>query len=185
MSRKAPILLLSLTTALLLTGGCFVSTDYSTDRGVDRIVLDEIGRDKIANRVHFELGPMATGLAKFVANRVDDAEEAAPFLDCVNRVEVTITELTGLGDLRALRWHERLSDRYEEEGWELLVRVRDRSENVLVMYKAGREKIEEMLVIVLEPRELVAVKVGGKLDDLIAVALDDDHFGKHLAGSIQ
>jgi hypothetical protein len=185
MSLKTTTIFFVVTAALLLTGGCFVSTDYDSDRGIDRIVIDEIGRDKVTNRVHFKLGRLATGLAKFVVKRVDEGDEVGPFLACVKQVEVTITELRGLSNLRDLRWHERLSARYENNGWELLVRVRDGRENVLIMYKPGKEKIKEMLVVALMPTELVTVKVGGKLDDLIVVALDDQHFGKHLAESIQ
>jgi hypothetical protein len=123
--------------------------------------------------VELSVGPVGLGLVRFVTSLIPDAREARPYLKDVSRVQVgvyeaTVTSTAGLSMPKKLR-------ALLDDGWEVAIRMRDEDEAVWLLYRADDESIREVFVVVLNPDELVLVKAKGRLERLVALALEETH----------
>lgn len=167
--------------ALLATSGCIFTPDL--DR-VQRMVAREIEPATLRTKVKLTLGPMALSLARMVTEWADIDEEARACLADVDRVEINVQEISGLSSLSSVHWPKGLERRLDQEGWETLVKARDEEEIVLILYRLRGKTIGAMYVICLNSKELVLVKIEGRLDSLITRALEDHGFAKDWASDI-
>ena len=60
-----------------------------------------------------------------------------------------------------------------DEGWEMAIKAREHGESIWVMYRSDDDEIREVYIIVLDPDELVLVKVRGRLDRLFAKVMEE------------
>lgn len=161
--------LLILLVGLPALTGCFYSREIAHVR---RDIERQYPEARFERQVVVNAGPVLLRLSRWVARRVDDdARMAADYLDEVRRVKVGVyrTErlphLTDL-DLPALR-------RFQRDGWDVAVRVRDDNEAVWVLYRENRRTVRDMYVLVLSDDELVIASIEGHLDRLLQKAIED------------
>ena len=166
---------LALVLALLASPGCLHSGELS---GVRRDLELQLPGSSFEKDVELSLGPVLLSVARLVTNFVPDAEEARPFLRGVSRVQIGVYK-TEIDSLPALRMPGHLQSLIDD-GWETVVRVHENHEAVWVLYRPDGDQIREVFVVVLNEKELVLVKAKGRLEKLLAAALDDAHGGREL-----
>jgi hypothetical protein len=162
--------LLTLLVALPSLTGCFYSREIAHVR---RDIERQYPEARFERQVVVNAGPVLLRLSKWITRRVDDedARMAADYLEEVRRVKVGVYRTEHLPDLEkldlpALR-------RFQREGWDVAVRVRDADEAVWVLYRENRYTVRDMYVLVLSDDELVIASIEGRLDRLLQKAIED------------
>lgn len=167
-----------------LANGCMWAPELTeVKRDIER-QLPDVGFRK---NVTLSFGPLTMALARAITSLVPDAGEARDYLRDVSRVQVAIYELDHPAGETALETPRRLQELLDE-GWEMAVRVRDRDEVVWLLYRIDDDSVREMFVVVMGDRELVLVKVKGRLERLLAQALEharDEGGFVHGSGDIE
>lgn len=172
-----PLVLLSgLLSGLLLFGatGCVLHTPR-TDRVARQLEAAMPG-------VHFQalegvkLGRISLGLAgrltAFAADQDEDpdVETASRMLRELRRVEVATYGLEGE---EPSTWPRELEDAFRHEGWSTLARIHEPDGTLAwVLYQGQFDRMHSALVIHLEHEELNVVRLEGRLDRVIYVAMD-------------
>ena len=77
-----------------------------------------------------------------------------------------------------------LDRRLGKQGWNRLVRVREEGEITWVFTRENGGEIRDLFVVALDRDEMVIVRVGGRLDQVMAdlIAEDPSGFGASLGG---
>ena len=144
--------------------------------------LDSVRKD-IERQIpdaHFEkefaisLGPISLGLARTIIRLVPDADvhEAREYLGDLSKVQVAVYEANHVPRGAEVRTPQRFESLLDE-GWEMAIKAREHGESIWVMYRSDDDEIREVYIIVLDPDELVLVKVRGRLDRLFAKVMEE------------
>ncbi len=159
-----------------LAGGCMWAPELTDVKQDIARQLPGVGFRK---NVTLSFGPLTMGLARAITGCIPDAREAHTYLRDVSRVQVAVYELDGAPAGHDIDTPSRL-EALIEDGWEMAVRVREESEAVWLLYRTDGDSVREMFVVVVSDEELVLVKVKGRLERLLAGALeharDEDGF---------
>ena len=130
---------------------------------------------------HVRLGPLTRGIVRIAANSDHDADtrQAAAIVRSIREVEVATYRVTSHGPLAMPPLSAELSHRLRTHGWTAVVRTSQRDEQTVVMTHAGGSPgaIDAMLVVAFEPSELTIVRLGGRLDRVLAAALAENPHG--------
>jgi hypothetical protein len=159
--------------AVLASPGCFWSGELA---GVRREFEAQLPGSSFEKNIELSFGPIVLGLAKMVTAVIPGTREARPWLRGVNRVQIGVYDAR-IDSMPGLRMPKRLQSLLDD-GWETAVRVREEKEAVWVLYRPDGDRVREVFVVVLNEHELVMVKAKGRLDRLIAAAMDEAH-GRH------
>lgn len=118
------------------------------------------------------LGPVAMRFARLVCRFVPDAREARGYLKDVSRVQVAVYNMSSMPPVKHVHIPDQLKN-MTNEGWEVAVKVREDDHLVWVLYRADKNTIRDLYVVVLDSEELVLVKASGNLERLVARALSE------------
>ncbi|HEX6791381.1 MAG TPA: DUF4252 domain-containing protein [Candidatus Krumholzibacteria bacterium] len=165
--------------ALLAAPGCFSSGELS---GIRRDLQAQLPGSSFEKNIELSLGPIVLGMAKMVTAVVPGAHEARSWLTGVSRVQIGVYD-AAIDSMPGLRMPARLQSLLDD-GWETAVRVRDADEAVWLLYRPDGDSVREIFVVVLDRNELVLVKAKGRLDRLIAAALDEAHGHRSFADEL-
>lgn len=102
----------------------------------------------------------------------DEAELVGGYLRDIRRVKVGVYEVDNLPPLRALAI-PRLP-RFQEEGWEVAVKVREDDEVAWILYRERYGTVRDLYFVVLDDEDLVVLRFEGYLQALLERALADD-----------
>ncbi len=154
----------------LASSGCMYSREMSSTR---RSIEAEFPGAEFDRKLVFTVGSVGLRVASWVTGLVPDEEVAdvREYIDDVRRVKVGIYDTEhvpesnggGIPVLRGL----------VDKGWEIAVQSREESEHVWVLYRARRDRVRDIFVIVLNEEELVIVRVTGHLDRVLQRAMRD------------
>lgn len=156
--------------AMLSAPGCLYAPEFSGIRNDIEAQLPDASFDK---EIELCLGPVALTLARVVTSVLPGAQEARHWLKGMSRVQIGVYD-AHVESTAGLRMPERLQS-LVDDGWETAVRVRENNEAVWVLYRADKEEVREMFVMVLSDDELVLVRAKGNLERLVAAVLKDGH----------
>lgn len=141
--------------AVLLVGvtvGVHAETDYASLPGY--VDLQDLGlSDDVASSADvFLKKPLLklVGAAIKVSSDERDERELADILSRLSLVQVRVFEDVEEGIPQIAKAMPSLHNRFEKQGWELIGRVRDRDEHVHVFYKIKDDKIEGLVITVVE-----------------------------------
>jgi len=172
LSKRLLILL-----AGLMLSGCMVSREISDVR---RDIEKEFPGAEFDKEFVISVGPGFFNTVGWLAERVDDydARRIADYLSEIRRVKVGVYRTEQLpyeGDLEleSLR-------RFNENGWELAVKVRDDDEMVWVLYREWYDEVRDMFILVLDDENLVIVRVEGYLNRLLEKIVEDETYATRL-----
>lgn len=164
--------LLALLLFVLPLSGCFYSREIAqTRRDLERHYPEaDFDREVVVS-----LGPLSLRTLGWVAGLADDedADLARQYLREVRRVKVGVYKTAYLPDLDA--FDPPALRRFHRDGWELAVQVREDDEAVWLFYKDRGGAVRDLYAVVLSDEELVLARIRGRLDRLLARALEDHH----------
>lgn len=155
--------------ALPLSNGCMWAPELTAVKRDLARQLPDVGFRK---NLTLSFGPLTMGLARGVTGLIPEAAEVRNYLRDVSKVQVAIYEIEGTPRGTAVETPARLQELLDE-GWEMAVRVREEHELVWLLYRIDDESVREMIVVVMGDEELVLVRVKGRLERLLAEALQD------------
>jgi hypothetical protein len=124
---------------------------------------------------HVHLGRFTMGLVRGVvrlAAHDEDDRQAREIVDQIHSVDVASYKVHNLPDLDGLAADPRFDRELQRHGWSLLVRTHEADESTWVYVRGGETGVLRNLFIVsLEKNELTLVRVDGRLDRMIAMAM--------------
>jgi hypothetical protein len=169
-ARTARRLALAFATALslLASPGCFWAPELS---GVRHDIEDQLPGASFDRNIELSFGRVGLALARLVTAVIPGAREARPYLRDVSGVQIGVYDarVASTAELRTPKRLQALLD----DGWEMAVRVREEREAVWVLCRVDDESIREVFIVVVNEDELVLVKARGRLDRMIATALEE------------
>lgn len=165
--------------ALPFAGGCMWTPELAR---VKQDIASQLPGVTFDHNVSLAIGPGGMALIRAVTGFVPRAEDARGWLKDVSRVELAVYHVDAGESTPRIETPSRI-EKMVEDGWEMAVRARDGDESVWVLYKLDDDSVREVFVVSLDKEELVIVKVKGRLERLIARALDTEggrSFGRAL-----
>ena len=124
---------------------------------------------------HVHLGRFTMGLVHGVvrlAAHDEDDRQAREIVDQIHSVDVASYKVHNLPGLDGLAADPRFDRELQRHGWSLLVRTHEADESTWVYVRGGETGVLRNLFIVsLEKNELTLVRVDGRLDRMIAMAM--------------
>lgn len=160
---------------LLLLSGCGITAPRSSEGYAD---LDSLGMFDTDRVISLSIGPT---LLHFAARYIDDDPEVRELLRSLDGVRVRIYEVDGDAQKVAVRM-ENMSANLQQDGWEPVMLVRERGEQVHMLMRMVDGEIRGMTVLVLDgDSEAVIVNLMGEIRPEqfsdVMVALDVDAGG--------
>jgi len=124
------------------------------------------------------LGPLSLGLARFATGFIPvavapEAKEAHDYLQEVRRVQLALYNTLALPPLEEVRLPQHLRSRIVNEGWHLAVKKQTEAELVWVLTREESGLIRDIYVILLDREHLALVRVEGRMDQLLAKAMEN------------
>lgn len=169
MSLKWTIPILVAPWGFFLLSGCITNPDLGDVSG---IFSQEFKPARLETKVRLELGPGLLSLAKLGINLTDS--QAKEYLSDIRKIELGVYDISGLPSLNKV-W-EKVSPRMAQEGWQILVKSKDKTNMSLIFYRLKRKGRGWLYLINLDQTKLVLVKVEGKLERLIEKALQEERW---------
>ncbi len=170
MNRAARITaMLWVAAALPFTGGCVWTPELSD---IKKDIARQIPGATFEHEMSFAIGPGGLALARAACTFVPPIHDARAWLKDVSRVEVAMYDVVDSELPKSLKTPERIEEMLAD-GWEMAARAREKDEAVWVLYRLDGESVREVFVVALDRHELVLVKVKGRLERVIARALDE------------
>ena len=170
--RSSLIPLILLTVAVSLTGCVYSREITQTRRDLERHYPEA----DFDHMITINLGPRTLHTFGWLAGLAPEpeAQMARDYLYEIDRVKVGIYQVDRLPDLDdfdppALR-------RFEDNGWELAVKVQEDDEIVWVLYRDNDAQVRDIYTIVLTDEELVLVRIKGHLNRLLEKVMDDHYY---------
>ena len=124
---------------------------------------------------HVHLGRFTMGLlhgvVRLAAHDEDDREGVEVFRQ-IHAVDVASYKVHNLPSLDGLAADPRFDRELRKHGWSLLVRTHEANESTWVYVRGTQEGIlDNLFVVSLERNELTLVRVDGRLDKMLAMAM--------------
>jgi hypothetical protein len=125
--------------------------------------------------VGIQTGPLTLGLARFVTSFIDDAREARSLMRTVTFAHVRVYEVIGRLKGQEVRTPRTLRD-LQENGWNMLVKVREEDSNVWIMSHDRFGDVRDLYMVVMDDESLVMARVKGNFTELVTRAMQmDEH----------
>ncbi len=166
-----PLVRLSLLGLAFIVSGCFHSREIERIRSA--VEAETPGTD-YDRRIVVSLGPASLQLSRLIVGLVDDpdARAAGAYLGDVRRVKLGVFRSSGDGDFRRSTLPRRLRRDLERNDWELALRVRNEDELVWLYFRERRGAVRDVFLTVANDEDLVIVRFKGRLDRMVARAMD-------------
>jgi len=166
-------ILVVLLVSVLSAPGCLWTPELSKVRNQ---LEDGLPGSDYRKQVELSLGPGLLTLARAITSVVRDEEfrRVRSCLRDVSRVQVAVYENHGdpVGD-EPVQLPGRLRE-LVDDGWEMVARVNDGGDHVWLLCRADDDTIRDMLVVVMNDRDLVLVKARGRLNRAVERMLDEN-----------
>ncbi|HET9211089.1 MAG TPA: DUF4252 domain-containing protein [Thermoanaerobaculia bacterium] len=125
---------------------------------------------------HVHLGRFTMGLlhgvVRLAAAHDEDGREGAEIFRQIHSVDVASYKVHNLPALDGLAADTRFARELKAHGWSQLVRTHEENESTWVYVRGGEDGVlNNLFVVSLEKDELTLVRVDGRLDKMIAMAM--------------
>jgi hypothetical protein len=155
--------------------GCLWTPELST---IQREIERQLPGSKFEKEVRLGLGPLSLGLARFVTGFIPadvspEAREAHAYLQDVRRVQLALYRTIELPALQTVRLPEPLRRRIREQGWHVAVKRQETDELIWVLTRVELGIVRDVYVVLLDRKQLALVRVEGRMDQLLAKALEN------------
>jgi hypothetical protein len=172
-NRRKPILMLGAGALVALLAAC---ADVPARDAVVAEIGEQLPAAEFTLEDHVHLGPMVMWFARKVVGMAGahdkDAQQATDILDQMRDVEVATYRVRNVDSVAGLQFPPDLERKLTRHGWTTFVRVSNPTEQTLVLaHDQNGEHMDGLFVLTMEPRELTIVRVGGRLDKIMALAL--------------
>ncbi|MCC7264182.1 MAG: DUF4252 domain-containing protein [Candidatus Latescibacteria bacterium] len=165
LSRVIPGLLVA-----VLCSGCFRAAELARMQREIEQELPEIGFEK---EVELGLGPLSMWCIRSLCLLAPNSGEARGYLGEVDQVQVVAYRTLTSPSLASFQLPPRLQHTLKDQGWELVIKSREKGEITWVFCRVHHQAICGLYVVSLDPEELVLVRVDGNLEQMAAQAVEN------------
>ena len=159
---RMPLVLAIMGLGALTLSSC-MSFNPRSVREVEQALLESNPDLRFASSTTFGVGALTLDLVDFAFVH-DDAIDISK----ISRMDLGVYELDGEIDIATLKTPEYLQQTRDCAQREVIVRVREADEQVLVTACINKERITRLEILVLEPREIVIFNARGNFEALVA-----------------
>lgn len=119
------------------------------------------------------LGGASWGIMKNIALSVEkDDPEVRAIVGGLSRIELVVYEVSGISKVDARPIGEVVRGSLDDD-WELMVKSADKNEMVWIHYREDDGRVREMNITAFDDGELVIVRLSGRLDEIMEMAIAD------------
>lgn len=171
MKTLSKILILSAFLGLICTG-C-TNSEFNL---IERSIQHQIRPADMKTQFKCSFGPLSMSTIRGIVSLTDADDVAKQQLKNIRKVQVGVYELSKKDDEAIeLSVPGQVIDKLQKSGWELLVRVKERDESVVILFKELKRGKVSLYVVSLDYDEVVIVEVVGNLDHILDEALKEKH----------
>jgi hypothetical protein len=124
---------------------------------------------------HVHLGRFAMGLLHGVAGLAaahdEDDREGVEIFRQIHSVDFASYKVRNLPDLDRLAADARFERDLKRSGWSRMIRTREATESTWVYVRGDEDSLRSLFVVSLDKDELTLVRVDGRLDKMLAMAM--------------
>jgi len=164
----------------VVLAGCVTSVSSELHE-VRREIDQALPEATLESETTFHVGRIALGISRGILRMAGegspsspsspDSESAAAMLTGLKRVDVGIFRVVGAEAVPERDLVPRIESILERRGWEVIVRVFDGEEAAWVAYQMTGDQLRGFYVIALDEDELSLVRLRGRLDRVLAAAV--------------
>jgi hypothetical protein len=175
-SRYAPAAATALLAALAapLCSGCFdTSREFNS---LERRIVASMEAD-VQERQAFSLGPLSLGLARGIVRMADDDEDAdlaARLIRTVRKLEVGCCQLAPGATTNGMDTLRQIDHAMRDTGLEPMLRHAEPGELMTIYVEIRGKHLRQMLLVSVDDSELTLVRLRGRLDQALILALNAD-----------
>ena len=169
--RNRALIIAALVAALPLANGCMWAPELIE---VKKDIARQMPEVDFHKNVVLSFGPLTMVLARTITGFIPDAHEVRGYLRDVSRLQVAVYEVSGRPDDAPVQTPAHLQELLDD-GWEMAARVNDEGDRVWLLYRLDDDSVREMFVVAMSDDELVLVKLKGRLERVMAQALENVH----------
>ena len=170
MSKSRIGLVLAVTALSLFSSGC-----YRSER-LERMgyeILDACPDARFKKDMSLSLGGVSWGILKSIALSVEkDDPEVRAYIRGLSKIELVIYKARGIAKDDARLIGEIVKSQLDED-WNLMIKVVDDKDLAWIHYRGDDKRIREMQITAYDGEEFVIVRLSGRLDKIMEVALED------------
>ena len=153
----------------LLLSGCFHAAELAQVRADIEREVPEADFDK---ELELTVGPMSLGFVRLLTAFVPAIREERGLLKEIDRIKVAKYRVRSMPPIEGFQPPWQIRRLLEREDWEVAVKAREQEEVFWLLYRIHGEAVRDLFVIGLNARELFLVDLEGRLDQLVAHAVE-------------
>ncbi len=170
MSKKQIGFALALTVLAFFSSGCYRAVRLER-MGYE--ILDACPDARFEKDISLSLGGVSWGILKSIAMSVEKEDpEIRAYIGALSKIEVVIYKARGISMDDARPIGEIVKNQLDDE-WDLMVKVVEEGDLAWIHYRGDDERIREMQITAYDGEEFVIVRLSGRLDDLMEMAIED------------
>lgn len=174
MRRRFGLVVL-LTLLALPSTGCLWAPELAQ---IQREIEHQLPGSSFEREVRLSLGPLSLGMARLATrlipeSAVPEAGEAHAYLREVRRVQIALYRTLALPPLESVRIPEPLRLLIRDQNWHLAVKNQKTDELTWVLTRVENDIVRDIYVVLLDSRQLALVRVEGRMDQLLAKAMEN------------
>ena len=169
MNKKRIFQLFTLTIAawVLFSGCIMVDREFRMMRNE---IIDSFRETSFKRDVEFQIGMELLLPAKIATNFIASDPDARAMIGKIHNIQVGVFKVQDSSE-RIKPFPPKLEFRLRRRGYQPIIKVKSKDENVWVFVQMQRKRLKGMYVIALDRDELVLVEMKGKLGELIQEAV--------------
>lgn len=170
MNRKHIGFALALTVLAFFSSGCYRAVRLER-MGYE--ILDACPDARFEKDISLSLGGVSWGILKSIAMAAEkDDPEIRAYIGSLSKIEVVIYKARGISKDDARPIGEIVKNQLDDE-WDLMVKVVEDDDLAWIHYRGDDKRIREMQITAYDGEEFVIVRLSGRLDDLMEMAIED------------
>jgi len=144
---------------------------------IERSLRRQLEPADLKTNFKLSLGPISMSAIRGIVSFTDADQMAIKHLKNIRKVQVGVYELhDGNVENIKLEVPANAVSKLKKLGWEVFVRVKEKDESVVLLYKDLGRNYGSMYVLTINESEVVIVEVVGNLENIIEEALDKKSF---------
>lgn len=170
MSKSRIGLVLAVSALSFFSSGCYRAVRLER---MAYEILDACPDARFRKDVSISIGGLSWGIVKRIAMTAEkDDREVRAYVGSLDKIEVVVYEARGISkdDVRPIG--EIVKESLDGD-WELMVKTAEDDELVWIHYREDDERIRDMNIVSYDGDEFVIVRLSGRLDELMEMAVED------------
>lgn len=170
MSKKHIGFALALTVLAFFSSGCYRAVRLER---MGYQILDACPEARFEKDISLSLGGVSWGILKSIAMSVEkDDPEVRAYISGLSKIELVVYKARGISKDDARPIGEIVRSKLDDD-WDLMVKAVEEDDLTWIHYREDDGHIREMQITAYDGREFVIVRLSGRLDEMMEVALED------------